>query len=88
MARAVKEDGPTNVNYASVNGSITSESPVVAGQKNAFGLRLTDSVVQPLSGCDLLDDLVVVELKMHLQALLSAFSLRLTGSVVHLYDFG
>ena len=48
--RAVKEEGSANVNYAIVNGSITSGSLDVARQKNAFRLRLTDSVVQPISG--------------------------------------
>ena len=30
---AVKEEGPAIVDYASVNGSITSGLPVLAGQK-------------------------------------------------------
>ena len=49
MARAVKEEGPANVDYAIVNNSITSRSPVVVGQKNAVRMRSTVSVKQPMS---------------------------------------
>ena len=33
VAGAVKEEGPASVGYAGINGSITSRSPVVTGQK-------------------------------------------------------
>ena len=55
VARAVKQKVPANVDYAIVNGSTTSGSPVCSNcnstwvVRNAIRLRLTGSVVQPMS---------------------------------------
>ena len=46
VARAVKEEGPASVDYATVNGSVTLRSSFVAGQKDASRLQLTSSTAQ------------------------------------------